>query len=123
MVTSVKELRDRLREFLADAGKEQEFRDWFALALRDSHKSGADVESLAHEIMWAFLDRKRGVYSGQQLADELQRLTVTQEQWVADPRTLVSTDALVKPQAAERAFVVGTSQVEIGPALVYGTAS
>ena len=48
MLTSAKELRDRLRGS-AHVSKEQEFREWFALVLRDSHKSGTEVETLAHE--------------------------------------------------------------------------
>lgn len=58
MMASVKELKERLGAFLADPGKEDEFRCWFALVLRDSHEVPA-VEALAHKIMWTFYDQKR----------------------------------------------------------------
>lgn len=121
MLTSAKELRNRLREFLADVNKEQEFREWFALALRDSHKSGTDVEALAHEIMWVFLDQRRGLCSPEELSKELQHLTVVPELWTTDERYSVRSDAaLTSLQKAEQYSFAG-SRVEIGPALEHAT--
>src|SRR5271157_1653546 len=74
MVTSTKELKQRLGQFLADPQSEHSFRDWFALVLRDAHQSGSDVETLAHEIMWAYLDQKRGLCTPAELLETLNQL-------------------------------------------------
>jgi hypothetical protein len=93
MLTSAKELRDRLSAFLADPNLEDNFRDWFAQALRDSHKSGEDVEALAHDVMWAFADYRRGLYTSAQLREELDRLSAdTSDDWLGNDNAAVKTD-------------------------------
>jgi hypothetical protein len=76
MVTSVKDIKDRLRAFLSDPGLEQDFRTWFALMLRDVHGSGdLGAETLAHEIAAAFATQERGPNAPAELTDRLMRLT------------------------------------------------
>jgi len=117
MVTSLKELKSRLGEFLANPEVESEFRVWFAEALRDAHKStDSAVEALAHEIMWAFLDQKRGLCTSAELLEELTRL-VTQPYVCYDPNGVeTSTTSSAPLEAAE--IVLGASRVAVGCASV-----
>jgi len=73
-MTSTKELRQRLATFLAEPEREQDFRAWFALVLRDAHKSDPATETLAHDIMWAFYDQRRGLCAPEQLTETLVKL-------------------------------------------------
>ena len=43
--------------------------------------------------MWAFLDRRRGLCSAEELSKELQHLTVVPELWTTDERHSVRSDA------------------------------
>jgi len=72
MVTSVSNLKDRLRNFLSGDLPEQEFRVWFALALRDA-SAGNDpaLESLAHSIQRVFADAADGLYTANQAKEVL----------------------------------------------------
>lgn len=70
------ELRNRLKDFLDNPSKEDEFRLWFAEVLRDSHKN-PDVESLAHEIVWAFMDQRRGIRTSAELMRDLSQMAGT----------------------------------------------
>ena len=72
MMTSVKELKERLRAFLADPEDAKGFQSWFALALRDDLDPA--TETLAHEIMWAYLDQKRGLCTAAELGEILNQL-------------------------------------------------
>lgn len=68
MATSVTDLKNRLRSFLADPSSEAEFRAWFAFTLRDaSSGSNPDLESLAHTIQKAFSDAASGYYDSEEL--------------------------------------------------------
>jgi hypothetical protein len=73
---TLQELKDRLKAFLADSALELEFRGWFACVLRYSRQSGPEVEHLAHEISWCYLDERRGLYRPGQLMEELTKLTI-----------------------------------------------
>jgi len=99
-VTSVKELKKRLGEFLAYPQSEQDFRDWFALALRDAHKSGEAAEVLAHKIVWAFLDHKRGFYSTSELVSNLSVLAKPDPEifWGSQPFAVVTGTTSNDPQ-------------------------
>lgn len=75
MATSVNDLKDRLRKFLSGDEPDEEFRVWFALALRDAHKANdPDFESLAHAVQGAFSDAASGLYTSDQLEQVLSSL-------------------------------------------------
>ena len=123
MVTSAKELKQRLAAFLADPTQEEEFRTWFALMLRDAHRqSDTAVETLAHEVMWAFYDQKRGLCTSEELMAELTRLaTADPVVRFGEPLYSVVTGSSTVPQPAAE-LVTGASQVDVGRASVYATA-
>lgn len=79
MITSTKELKQRLANFLADPKQEQDFRVWFASVLRDAHQlEDPETEALAHEIMWIFYDNSRGFCTVVQLTERLTKLANTE---------------------------------------------
>lgn len=120
-MTSVKEIKERLKAFLDDPDLEQEFRDWFALALRDVHKSNdPTAEALAHEIVWAFHDQRRGLCSPRQLMDELTRLATDPGVHFGAEPFQVKADATSTSLLEVPAIVLGTVQVGVERALVYG---
>lgn len=117
-MTSVKEIRQRLSVFLTDPEQEQEFRTWFALMLRDVHMSSEfGAEALAHEIMWAFHDQRRGLYTPGELMDELKRLATDSGVYFAsDPFQVRSGTSNDLRQAA--ALVLEGSRLDVGFASV-----
>jgi hypothetical protein len=117
-VTSVKELKQRLGEFLADSKSENLFRDWFALVLRDAHRSDAAVEQLAHKIMWAFLDQKRGLCSPKELMDELTRLATDPGVYFGAEPFPVKADTTSTGLQEVPAFVLEGSPIGVGFASV-----
>ena len=77
MATSVKDLKARLRKFIADPLYEKEFAAWFACALRDADASDdAEFESLAHTIQEAFARAEEGEFSPGVLRNILSTLAV-----------------------------------------------
>jgi hypothetical protein len=64
MAELVNEIKERLSQYVSgDLGK-TEFHDWFALVLRDVHKSNdQEAETLAHLIEWQFFDTEHGKIS------------------------------------------------------------
>lgn len=117
MVTS-KELKQRLVTFLEDPAQEQEFRTWFALVLRDVHASNdPTVEALAHEIMWAFYDQKRGLSSVAELTEQLRRLaTESGVHFGPEPFSVMATTST--DLRAAPAYVFEASRVGVGLASV-----
>jgi hypothetical protein len=76
----VKEIKDRLRAFLADPEQEQEFRVWFALMLRDVHSANnVEAEALAHQIVATFARQEHGPDAPRQLTTELTQLVSESE--------------------------------------------
>jgi hypothetical protein len=58
---TTKEIREHLGQYLTGNFEPAAFRDWFALVLRDAHKSSdPQLEELAHSIEWALYDLERG---------------------------------------------------------------
>jgi hypothetical protein len=118
MVTSVKEIKQRLSAFLADPDSEHDFREWFALMLRDVHLSNdQSAEALAHEIMWAFYDQKRGLCSGSKLMDELKRLATDPGVYFVEGTNSVTTGTT--STGLQVAAGIAAQQVGVGPALEY----
>lgn len=77
MATSVKDLKARLRKFIADPLYEKEFAGWFACALRDADTvADAEFESLAHTIQEAFARAGEGEFAPSALRDILSSLAV-----------------------------------------------
>jgi hypothetical protein len=71
---TTKQIKEQLSRYLTGDLEPAEFRDWFALVLRDVHKStDQNLEELAHEIEWAFCDLDRGVPS-EKVRDALAQL-------------------------------------------------
>ena len=73
-----KEIRERLGQYLTGDLAPAEFRDWFALALRDVHKANdPGAEDLLHSIEWNFFDLERGILSEQVLKQNLFHLALS----------------------------------------------
>ena len=128
-MTSTKELRQRLATFLAEPDQEQDFRAWFALVLQDVHKSDPATETLAHDIMWAFYDQRRGLCTPSELMCELTRLATDSGVQCGELRPIAFSNGCVEPfpvksdttstglqEAAP--FVLEASQVDVGFASV-----
>lgn len=113
-MTSLKELKERLRAFLADPEQEQDFRSWFALVLRDAHLSkDPAVGELAHEVMWAFDDQRRGMTTPAELASTLASLaTPTPEVHFELPESVTTGTSTTDLQTA-RGFDLGVLQVDV----------
>jgi hypothetical protein len=78
MSTTTNEMKGRLAQYLNRQCSLEEFDDWFAVALRDAHKSDdKEAESLAHAIEWAFCDLERGA-PGEQVRNTLIQLAEAQ---------------------------------------------
>lgn len=117
MVTSTKELKQRLAAFLADPAQEGDFRVWFALALRDVHKSGDPaLEGLAHDIMWAFYDQRNGLCTAEELTETLVELATDSAILYGAQQFAVQTGSSTHLQEAAGIVV---QRVGIGPALEY----
>jgi hypothetical protein len=68
------EIRQELSRYLAGDLQPADFRNWFAVVLRDVHKSNDPAaEELAHAVEWEFCDLERGV-SPQQVRDNLRSM-------------------------------------------------
>lgn len=75
MSTSVYELKKRLRKFLSDPSAEEDFRAWFAYALRDAHKSGdAEFENLVHSVQVTFVEAAEGNLADHELRETLENI-------------------------------------------------
>jgi hypothetical protein len=74
MENLAKEIREHLAAYLAGDLQAEDFRGWFASALRDVHKSNdPEAEELAHAVEWEFCDFERGV-SSEEIRQNLSRL-------------------------------------------------
>lgn len=69
--TTTKEIREQLSRYLTGELEPAEFREWFALVLRDAPTDSA-AETLAHEIEWLFADFETGSRSALQLREGLE---------------------------------------------------
>jgi hypothetical protein len=89
-------IREQLTRYLVGDLDAAAFRDWFALVLRDVHKSDdKDAEPLAHAIEWAFSDLERQLCSGVALREKLSRLArLPQESRAAMGTVVVYLDAV-----------------------------
>lgn len=101
MAMNAKEIREQLGKYVAGDVQPEEFRDWFALVLRDVHQSDdAEAETLVNAIEWEFLDRERGLLTDATLRDQLERLACT-----------ASEGPLVSTVLVNRVFVLGGATV------------
>ncbi len=76
------EIRQQLSRYLADDIQPSVFRDWFALVLRDVHKSNdSEAEELAHAVEWQFCDLENGAMP-QQVRENLLVLSRAQSVFV-----------------------------------------
>jgi len=79
MTVTTKEVKEKLSSYLAGQLAGLEFEEWFALALRDGHKSGdPGTEELIQSIEWAFCDLERGLATKAQLQNNLWSLVSTE---------------------------------------------
>ena len=76
-----KELKERLSRYVAGKLEPAVFRDWFALLLRDVHKSNdPEAETLAHMVEWQFLSVERGTMPLDALKVNLSHLSQEQQE-------------------------------------------
>jgi hypothetical protein len=114
-MTSVKEIKERLQAFLADPEDAKGFQSWFALALRDDQDPA--TETLAHEIMWAYLDQKRGLCTVAELTKILNQLATPCEV-LFEEQPSVKTGYTSSSVQAEPVLVLERLQVDSRPAWV-----
>jgi hypothetical protein len=75
---TAKQIKEQLSRYLTGDLEPAEFRDWFALVLRDAHKSSdPHVEELAHSIEWALCDLERDA-TPEQVRDNLTAIAAMQ---------------------------------------------
>ena len=80
MAALANEVREQLSRYLSGEVQPDAFQNWFALVLRDVHKSGdREAEALAYSVEWAFLDLERGLSSPAELRENLSHLAAANE--------------------------------------------
>ena len=121
MATSVSDLKERLRNFLSGDLPEQEFRVWFALALRDA-SAGNDpaLESLAHSIQRVFVDAADGFYDPAQAKELLSYLSKQEaaeqvEQSARYVVVYVSGKLVVSPSASSQNAIASSGAYNLLP--------
>jgi hypothetical protein len=109
MSTSVNDLKERLRGFLAHPESEHDFRVWLAFALRDAHKaSEPGFESFAHSVERAFSETADGVYTADELRSVLAGLAKSE-----DVLPIPAAPILVERDAGGFWFVKTMAQVSV----------
>jgi hypothetical protein len=75
MELTTREIREQLRRYLTGDLDAAAFRDWFAVVLRDAHKStDPELEQMAHDIEWALCDLESGSCSVENVTETLRAL-------------------------------------------------
>jgi hypothetical protein len=79
MTELTKEIRKQVAQYVAGDLEPNDFRDWFALQLRDVHKmNDPEAEELVHSIEWEFLDVERGISTEQVARQNLLQIAVSE---------------------------------------------
>lgn len=123
MTPLVTEMKQRLRDFLANPRLEEEFRVWFALSLRNVHKADdPEAEALAHAVQQVFSDAGRGLYNSDALMAALSRLATpatvahSSQEWTVYEEEV----SVLSPNGSAYLYSLGRAGLESNPEMPYG---